>query len=168
MTHAGRNAMKTQQGERPDSISVLRARDNRVIEVETIARSDDEWKELLSPGRYEVTRKRGTERPFSGEHNFNHRDGVYSCACCGNDLFSSEDKFDSGTGWPSFTRPVSEMNVHTEPDLSYYMERTEVRCARCGAHLGHVFDDGPGPTGRRYCMNSLSLAFRDGNDRGAE
>lgn len=155
--------MKTQQGERPDSISVLRARDNRVIEVETIARSDDEWKELLSPGRYEVTRKRGTERPFSGEHNFNHRDGVYSCACCGNDLFSSDDKFDSGTGWPSFTGPVSEMNVHTEPDLSFNMERIEVQCARCGAHLGHVFDDGPGSTGTRYCMNSLSLAFTDGN-----
>lgn len=124
-----------------------------------IYHTDKEWRGLLSPDVYHIARSGGTEPPFSGKYDEYHADGVYACVCCGTHLFFSRDKFDSGTGWPSFSRPVSQDNVDLCEDRSLGMIRTEVLCRRCGAHLGHVFFDGPPPTGMRYCMNSLSLAF---------
>jgi peptide-methionine (R)-S-oxide reductase len=122
-------------------------------------RSDAEWKNILSPEQYEVLRRKGTERAFTGRYYNSKEKGVYRCAGCGNPLFDSETKFDSGTGWPSYYEPISEDAVETEEDRSHGMTRTEVLCARCGGHLGHVFPDGPEPTGRRYCVNSVSLDF---------
>ena len=124
-----------------------------------IKKSDDEWREELTPEQYDVLRRAGTEPPFSGAYNFNKATGMYRCAGCGAELFSSDAKFDSGTGWPSFTEPAVAEVVELRPDNSMFMKRTEVVCRRCGGHLGHVFDDGPGPTGQRYCINSLSLDF---------
>jgi peptide-methionine (R)-S-oxide reductase len=122
-------------------------------------RSDAEWKKKLSPEQYEVLRRKGTERAFTGRY-YNSKDkGVYRCAGCGNPLFDSETKFDSGTGWPSYYQPISADAVETEEDKSHGMIRKEVLCARCGGHLGHVFPDGPEPTGQRYCINSISLDF---------
>ena len=125
-----------------------------------ITRTDEEWRAQLSPEQYQVLRKAGTEAPWSGKYVQNHDDGSYSCAACGAVLFDSSTKFDSGTGWPSFYEPAVAEAVELIQDRSHGMTRTEVRCRRCGSHLGHVFDDGPQPTGQRYCMNSVALEFQ--------
>jgi len=140
------------------TIKIYNAATGKVEEVAPVVKSDAEWKKLLTPEQYAITRQKGTEGAFSRQCAIPPSGkGIYQCVGCGTDLFAYGTKFESGTGWPSFFQPVSELNVRLEEDRSFFMRRTEVLCARCGAHLGHVFDDGPPPTGRRYCINTVAL-----------
>jgi peptide-methionine (R)-S-oxide reductase len=146
-------------GSAPAPIKVYSVEKGADVMTQTVVKTKEEWKKALTPEQYHILREKGTERAFSGKYDKHHEHGVYRCAACALDLYRSEEKYDSGTGWPSFTAPIAASNVLTKPDNSFFSNRTEVLCARCGGHLGHVFDDGPKPTGKRYCMNSAALQF---------
>jgi peptide-methionine (R)-S-oxide reductase len=160
-----RNGMETAEAKEslPKEVKIVQFSDagqrQDIVTLPVVTKTEAEWKQQLSPASFEVTRHAATERPFSGEYWNNHDNGLYRCVCCATALFSSDTKFESGTGWPSFWQPIAKENVREINDSSLGMERTAVSCRLCDAHLGHVFDDGPRPTGLRYCMNSLSLRF---------
>ncbi len=146
-------------GSADQRIPIVDSATGQVTLMERVQKTDAEWRRILTPEQYRVTRQQGTEPPFTGAYHQHHEPGVYRCVGCGTDLYSSQTKFESGTGWPSFWAPVAEQNIERRPDKSLFMRRIELRCARCGAHLGHVFDDGPAPTHQRHCINSAALNF---------